>query len=287
MASNHTLEHEWAYYLSSGLWVPVRADKVERNPTLKNAVETCSKNQDLIERTTGRRLKFMPKTNVRRAHFSYVGEARRPRALWDGREDKDPTHDNRLYWLLFHLRRFKKITFKCGSAVLAVADEYHWTKETQRILSGGGIVRHDIFGSRHTNVMSINEPTVAIEVVATHFPEQASLDDMVHWTRLTPSIVCFDLAGTGGKLSGPNLPKGPDGFWLPPSKPPRDWKASVRNDYEMPKGGNLEFQVRSYIADGRLMHRGEEVLEVRDDDDATRLNANALEVFLTAKKIEK
>lgn len=121
-------------------------------------------------------------------------------------KDNDPAHDSRVNqlcqslqelgpWSLTMVRNEKKGNEKA----MAYADafkrlpEYSWGTEVSRILSSEVIVRHDIFGQPSELSMSIRQPWVAIEVVNTHFPEEAAFSAMLTASAQFPLIILFEL----------------------------------------------------------------------------------------------
>lgn len=245
--------------------------------------------RELFEGGTRRKLCFKPeatKDGVKvKAHFAYTTPPDPEECdVWDKREELDSRHNERLYFLLFNLRSHRKIEFSDDkNNIVAVADAYRWTHETQRIMSLGGCVRHDIFGASASHRMSRKSPVIAIEVVLTHWPIQKSLDDMVCWTTLTPSIVIFDLA------SKPNLLLSPPREDSPLQRPPEKWCEKVGDDFEIPRQGVLRLRSRCYIREGALFRYGSPVPSVAEMTpsnsggrlpNAQRLSADLLEAYI-------
>jgi len=68
---------------------------------------------------------------------------------------------------------------------------YNWGKEVTRILSSTALARQDVYGDSGIR-MSIRKPSIAVEVVQSHYPEEATFTALLAHTAQVPSIVFFD-----------------------------------------------------------------------------------------------
>ncbi len=119
--------------------------------------------------------------------------------------ERDAAHDKRTRELVDSLQPLEKwsialkIRKQLSTEPREVAYEqelhlpkYQWGFEIHRILSETTIVRHDIFGQANELSMSRTRPWVAIEVINTHFPEEAAYSAFIETSRAVPLIVLFD-----------------------------------------------------------------------------------------------
>jgi len=74
-----------------------------------------------------------------------------------------------------------------------ILSDYRWGGEITRIMDEGTIVRHDIFGASSALSMSVRQPSIAIEVVKTHYPEEAAFATFIERSKREPFIVFFDV----------------------------------------------------------------------------------------------
>ncbi|WP_124483334.1 hypothetical protein [Burkholderia cenocepacia] len=74
-----------------------------------------------------------------------------------------------------------------------ILSDYQWGSEINRIMDEQIIVRHDIFGASSVLSMSVRQPSIAIEVVKTHYPEEAAFAAFIEKSKREPFIVFFDV----------------------------------------------------------------------------------------------
>ena len=143
-------------------------------------------------------------------HFFATG-VRGARGVYDGEDD--PRHDARVDTLLRKLRSERMWRLGLGDTVskpnggfdweLSNRIElpaYEWGNEVYRIVTRDAIVRHDLFGQAFNLHMSVNQPWVAIEVIHTHFPEEAAFAAMLELSERVPFYVLFDFTAVGDKF---------------------------------------------------------------------------------------
>ncbi|WP_186078779.1 hypothetical protein [Burkholderia gladioli] len=139
--------------------------------------------------------------DVNQAHFS--GKPGKVRRLIQG--EKDPAHDRRVEylrkklsqgngnWSLGELESKKDEKGNQKFRQLTTLFDYQWGSEIQQIMNEDVIVRHDVFGSSRQISMSVTQPSIAIEVVKTHYPEEAAFAAFMDKSRREPYIVFFDV----------------------------------------------------------------------------------------------
>lgn len=76
---------------------------------------------------------------------------------------------------------------------LATLKNYTWGKEVNRYISSSSICRHDIFGQRQELAQSSLFPSVGIEVIKSHYPDDAAFDGWISLSQITPLLVTFDI----------------------------------------------------------------------------------------------
>jgi hypothetical protein len=113
--------------------------------------------------------------------------------------ERDRTHDLRVRRLATALSGFSgpwKLAFGPNSSSVAQSElqlpKYSWEEEVVRAVEVRTLVRHDIFGADLTLSMSYLRPTVAIEVIHTHYPEEAAFQGMLSQSARAPYGVFFD-----------------------------------------------------------------------------------------------
>lgn len=132
-------------------------------------------------------------------HFYEITEERETRKVFAG--EKDPTHDARVEdltlslqglgpWFLSEMGQYNKdgTTYSDGERI----PEYKWGAEVYRIFDENTVVRHDIFGQSTELSMSVRRPSIAIEVINTHFPEEEAFSAFLRLSKEIPYIVLFD-----------------------------------------------------------------------------------------------
>lgn len=120
-------------------------------------------------------------------------------------EATDPRHNDRIKELMQGLKLFDvwSLTLvekrKAEGKANEISHEnvlklpkYRWQAEVHRILAEDTVVRHDIFGQSDELGMSVRRPWIAIEVIRTHFPEEAAFSAMLQTSKRMPLIVLFD-----------------------------------------------------------------------------------------------
>ena len=136
---------------------------------------------------------------AKRNHFTALGEPS-GRTVFSGEAGNDKTHDIRVEALLEKLTKSAYFVVESifnqnkqrSFQLLSKLYEYQWGKEVHRIVSEEAVIRHDLFGQPREIEMSIHRPWVAIEVIHTHFPEEAAFRGMVSVSRAMPLMVLFD-----------------------------------------------------------------------------------------------
>ena len=138
--------------------------------------------------------------------------------------ENDDAHNRRVNRLLSQLQSLEswslelKITHNPNGddtcRTIAKYPAYTWDKEIHRIIDDSTIVRHDIFGQAKTVAMSTRRPWFAIEVVNTHFPEEAAFKAMIELSKQQPFIAIFDLTARHDMFVLVNQARG----WLEISK---------------------------------------------------------------------
>ncbi len=117
------------------------------------------------------------------------------------RDASSTAHGNRiddLVRVLNGLQRCELVIepFHQPRETLAELIDYHWSTEAARSITSTASVRHDVFGQANSNWMTVGQPTVAIEVIDSHWPEEQSLAAMIEHSVHTPALIIFDLIGS-------------------------------------------------------------------------------------------
>ena len=120
------------------------------------------------------------------------------------RGENNPAHDNRVGEIrnrLLTLTGGWSIAFQYAAntpqtVLFNQLPAYSWDTEVTRILDSSTLVRHDVYGDIGIR-MSVRKPSLAIEVVHSHYPEEASFAGMISETRRIPSIILFDFTRAG------------------------------------------------------------------------------------------
>ncbi|MCU1795022.1 hypothetical protein [Pectobacterium polaris] len=163
----------------------------------KESVYLSAKSKILFDKTGYTLLR--PRYCENKAHHFYSPNPS------DGRTvlycEKNELHNNRINFLLKKITSGQKFTignsiFKdkkiVGFSPLAVIDNYQWDTEIHRICNNKLTIRHDLFGQAKSLAMSIHRPWVAIEVINTHFPDEAAFSAMIELSKQVPFLVMFD-----------------------------------------------------------------------------------------------
>lgn len=110
--------------------------------------------------------------------------------------ERDPTHDAHVAASLKKLSAAETWTWLDKNIVFR---GYDWRDEVFRVLTPQATVRHDIFGQLRGPHTTHVRPSVAIEMIYTHYPEEDALTGYLDASRGMPSVVLFDRAGFGPK----------------------------------------------------------------------------------------
>lgn len=191
------LEHEIAIYYDEVLTRhELRAKMLHDNATLELA-----KTNILYDEAE--QVRVHPRfSSKRRPHFYSESTGKRRVSAFE----TDDLHNKRVSDLLNKLNllnnfslilRTKKDDLNCDE-IIQKFPQYEWDAEVHRILSESTIVRHDIFGHYIKPAMSVNRPWIAIEVVHTHFPEEAAFAAILEASKNYPLLVIFDLTARPG-----------------------------------------------------------------------------------------
>lgn len=157
------------------------------------------KNQELYDETEQKQL--APRWGIKiTPHFYETGTSTGTRQLFKG--ENNPIHNDRVSLLLKLLKEATPAVFALVAPGKAPNSDrvvkfhklggYVWGSEIQRILSKTAIVRHDVFGQSSALSMSVNQPTFAIEVINTHYPDEPAFQAMLETSSRQPLIVLFD-----------------------------------------------------------------------------------------------
>jgi len=117
--------------------------------------------------------------------------------------EKNEAHDDRVKELVEVLTN-SSVSFNIGYFTfeedktkqfnpLATLKNYTWGKEINRYISSNSICRHDIFGQRQELAQSSLFPSIGIEVIKSHYPDDAAFDGWISLSQITPMIVAFDI----------------------------------------------------------------------------------------------
>ncbi|HEY2395810.1 MAG TPA: hypothetical protein VGH81_07540 [Rudaea sp.] len=187
------LEHPMAVYFENGVQHQIFADDLQKADVYRKARESV-----LFVPSGEAKLMVRAKEGEVRPHF-YLAQADKKLKRTAYSFEYDDAHNRRVDQLLNQLKPEENKTWQVGYKksnqqfeCLFRLENYNWSKETHRIMSSRGTIRHDLFGQSRQNAMSVLQPTVAIEVINTHWPEQNALEDMLAFSEITPSIVLFD-----------------------------------------------------------------------------------------------
>lgn len=186
------VEHVEAYYVENDKLSVIKYEDLVDNNIFKKAQSTALTDSSgcitLQVRTSKSGLRHFyelsKRTGGRREYFSRDSAA----------------HDDRVDDLLKKLsakddRSMKLRNGKQGAYIheyfLDLSD-YTWDKEVHRIMSAEVAVRHDLYGAHPALRMSVHRPAIAIEVIDTHYPEDAAFDAMLAASANFPLVVIFD-----------------------------------------------------------------------------------------------
>ena len=195
MARPPLLHQVAIYYDDKGTRQTIRAEDLGDPITFEHA-----KNLELYDRSGQVRV-YPRDIEDKILHFA-VGPSRD--AIQIDCEESNPAHDNRVCSLLNVLKKRAqwKVVMQAyvgGGQVshdlFDLRPQYNWGKEVHRIVGSESIVRHDLFGQAYELDMSIRYPWIAIEVINTHYPEEATFAALIDLSRKLPLVVAFDHVG--------------------------------------------------------------------------------------------
>jgi hypothetical protein len=143
-------------------------------------------------------VRVFPRDRTRRdGRRHFYSESSGRRAL--DRGENNPEHDERVFELAQALHTFGD-GWRLAYQALAGAEPetifgplpaYTWGAEVTRILTADNSLRHDIYGDWGIR-MSVRRPSIAIEVVNTHYPEEATFSALLAKSAEVPLVVLFD-----------------------------------------------------------------------------------------------
>lgn len=132
---------------------------------------------------------------TRRKHFSLPKGSSGPRIVSTERTQE---HDKRVHWLERDLQTFKStwtLLLDAGAPDNVRRyrlPPYAWGREVTRTLNAGFALRHDVYGARLSLQTSPLVPSVAIEVIDTHYPDEEAFAAMLHQSATSPHLVLFE-----------------------------------------------------------------------------------------------
>lgn len=195
------LKYDRAVYRdqSSGKLKTIRAEDLSNSSILN--IAKMNTLYDLSEQT-----ELVARAGSTNAHH-FAGKATEGRRMIEG--EKNPTHDERVKELVSTLQGSANWTLGClgkGSANTSASFtsnfnlfNYRWGEEINQIMDQNTIVRHDVFGASDSLSMSIRQPAIAIEVINTHYPDEAAFNSFIQKSLREPFIVLFDVTEFKGK----------------------------------------------------------------------------------------
>lgn len=183
------LKHEFAYYRDAD----GRQQKVPAYDLKKADVLALSRSQFLTDEDEQFRL--VPRASDARTHHFYIKGSQGPRVF---KGERSVEHDGRVKHLLSRLNeigdewqlRYKPSTD--SHDVELVLPAYMWGKEVVRSVEAATAVRHDILGTKLSLATSYLRPTLVIEVIHTHYPEEEAFAGMLSQSARGPYRVVFD-----------------------------------------------------------------------------------------------
>jgi len=145
-------------------------------------------------------IRLYPRYRKDSPHFYSLEEG--TRTVSRGKEDSNQ-HNERINELIETLNEPSR-TFDIGYFTfeenqetqfnpLANLEGYTWGTEVNRYISPTSICRHDIFGQRLKLSQSSLFPSVAIEVIKSHYPDDAAFDGWISLSQVIPLLVTFDI----------------------------------------------------------------------------------------------
>jgi hypothetical protein len=195
-------EHPIAvHWDAAGARQMIRAEDLYDDTTFANA-----KNLELYDDSEQVRVYAREGTDTRRRHFR--SETTGSRGF--DRGESNPEHDARVDKILVALQGLNdgwKLAYQSYAntplqTIFGPLPAYHWGAEVTRILSCTASVRQDIYGERGIR-MSTRSPSIAVEVIHSHYPEEATFAALLAHSAEVPFIVFFEFT----RLSGNTLVK--------------------------------------------------------------------------------
>jgi hypothetical protein len=178
--------------------------KILRSADLVNPeVLDIAKSQELYDESE--QYQLIPRTGIGiTPHFAKIPEEKAP---YDHlvRNENNPAHDIRVarhFQALVQLKHFSLAIKYPGVSekplkTFPEMPQYVWETEAQRFCKEKVIVRHDLYGHCPRPSMSIRRPTIAIEVINTHYPEDRAFAAMLKESLEKPTVILFDLVQGG------------------------------------------------------------------------------------------
>jgi hypothetical protein len=199
------------------------------------------------------RLSFKPGTGAKQPHFALrIGE--RQAFIYD--RPRSDIHDKRVQELSDTLRAFRQSNWflqtwsnDTDNATTSLeCPAYVWEKEVTRGVGSKSYLRHDIFGCHLDFRTSYLRPSIAIEVIDTHYPEELVFAAMLAQSKHSPLLVLFDHVKVPGRFVRAysrtrRLMYSSDAFLIQDGAVWRDGKALKINNVT-----ELRYQLESYIS---------------------------------------
>jgi hypothetical protein len=184
------LEHDTAYYRNTDF----KQAQIDANELVSDQRYAFAQATYLTDRDESIRL-HPRRPDGKRPHFYAKSEHKRS----EFRGENNPAHNLRVERVLERLSRLEagwKLVFEDYDAPPEVLydcmPKYTWDKEVTRILTDSTAVRHDIYGEHLQLRTSDIRPSVAVEVVHSHYPDDASFSAMLEETQRLPKLILFD-----------------------------------------------------------------------------------------------
>lgn len=160
-----------------------------------------ARDQELFDET--KQIRLYPRYRKDSPHFYSLQNVQRNII---NRGENSVEHKNRIDDLIDKLNNNPKI-FKIGYYTfsndsddgkrqfneLASTKNYTWGKEITRFISENSICRHDIYGQQEILSQSSIHPSIAIEVIDSHYPDSKVINEWLELTKIIPLIITFDL----------------------------------------------------------------------------------------------
>lgn len=134
-------------------------------------------------------------------HFYALRQSQHSIRVFERSESNSKEHEERIRELMGRLRsrtewvvRHAPPYKRPAKVEVARLVGYQWGGEVTRGLSYDILARHDIYGHRATLASSPLLPSLAIEVVHTHYPEDEVVAALVRASEVLPIVVLFDYA---------------------------------------------------------------------------------------------